>query len=171
MKGTDDQAYVAFVQAAWERHLRLAILLTGDRLRGEELLQDSLVKMYERWRKLSRHDDLHAYLRRTLVNNHVSIWRRIRREDLVSEIPDRPATPSGRHPEAEVLRRALLRLPRRQRAVVVLRHYEDLSERAVADAMGCSIGTVKTQNARGLQRLREILRGSIPQHVLREARK
>jgi DNA-directed RNA polymerase specialized sigma24 family protein len=55
-----DQAYVAFVEVAWQRHLRLAVLLTGDRWQAEELLQDSLVKIYERWRRLSRTDDLHA---------------------------------------------------------------------------------------------------------------
>jgi DNA-directed RNA polymerase specialized sigma24 family protein len=65
-----DQAYSAFVEAAWSRHLRLALLLTGDRWQAEELLQDSLVRIYERWRRLSRTDDLHAYLRKVLVNNH-----------------------------------------------------------------------------------------------------
>src|SRR5688572_26501424 len=114
----DDQSYIAFVQGAWERHLRLAMLLTGDRYRGEELLQDSLVRMYERWRKLSRHEDLNAYLRRMLVNNHISIWRRTRRERLVSEIPERMATSSAGLGEAEELRAALLALPKRQRAVV-----------------------------------------------------
>jgi RNA polymerase sigma-70 factor (sigma-E family) len=151
-----DTTFVAFVESAWQRHLRLALLLTGDRWRAEELLQDSLVKMYERWRKLSRHDDLHAYLRRVLVNNHTSIWRRHRRENLVADVPDR-AIPAGFDSDIEV-KRALMSLPSRQRAVVVLRLYEDLSERQAAEALGCSVGTVKSQYARALEKLRHLVR-------------
>jgi len=153
-----DASYVAFVEAAWQRHVRLAMLLTGDRLLAEELLQDSLVKMYERWRKLSRLDDLHAYLRRSLVNNHTSVWRRRRRESLVAEIPDRPVLGDGIHQDADELRRALLSLPPKQRAVVVLRHYEDLPERAVAEVLGCSVGTVKSQHSRALEKLRQLVK-------------
>jgi DNA-directed RNA polymerase specialized sigma24 family protein len=116
----EDASYVAFVESAWQRHVRLAMLLTGDRLLAEELLQDSLVRMYERWRKLSRLDDVHAYLRRSLVNNHTSVWRRRRRESLVAQIPDRAVPGDGIHHDADELRRALLSLPARQRAVVVL---------------------------------------------------
>ncbi|SCG48092.1 SigE family RNA polymerase sigma factor [Micromonospora inositola] len=154
---TADAAYVAFVEAAWQRHLRLAMLLTGDRWRAEELLQDSLVRMYERWRKLSRLDDLHAYLRRALVNNHTSVWRRRRRESLVAEVPDRVGPGGGLDHDALVLRRALLSLPLRQRAVVVLRHYEDLPEREVARVLGCSVGTVKSQHSRALAKLRHLV--------------
>jgi RNA polymerase sigma-70 factor (sigma-E family) len=153
----EDASYVAFVESAWQRHVRLAMLLTGDRLLAEELLQDSLVRMYERWRKLSRLDDVHAYLRRSLVNNHTSVWRRRRRESLVAQIPDRAVPGDGIHHDADELRRALLSLPARQRAVVVLRHYEDLSERAVAQVLGCSVGTVKSQHSRALEKLRQIL--------------
>jgi RNA polymerase sigma-70 factor (sigma-E family) len=152
-----DESYVAFVEVAWQRHIRLAMLLTGDRWRAEELLQDSLVKVYERWRRLSRLDDLHAYLRRVLVNNHTSMWRRRRRESLVAEVPDRAVPPNGIHPEAVALRAALRSLPPRQRAVVVLRHYEDLPEREVAQVLGCSVGTVKSQNARALDKLRHLV--------------
>ncbi|MFC3503326.1 SigE family RNA polymerase sigma factor [Micromonospora krabiensis] len=154
---TADAAYVAFVEVAWQRHLRLAMLLTGDRWRAEELLQDSLVKVYERWRRLSRLDDLHAYLRRALVNNHTSGWRRRRRESLVADVPDLAAPAGDERPDAAVLRRALLSLPAKQRAVVVLRHYEDLTEREVARLLGCSVGTVKSQNARALDKLRHLL--------------
>ncbi|MDG4823881.1 SigE family RNA polymerase sigma factor [Asanoa sp. WMMD1127] len=152
-----DASYVAFVETAWRRHIRLAMLLTGDRLRAEELLQDSLVRMYERWRKLSRLDDLHAYLRRSLVNNHTSGWRRRRRESLVADLPDRAGPGVDLDPAADELRRALLALPPRQRAVVVLRHYEDLSERAVAELLGCSVGTVKSQHSRALEKLRQLV--------------
>jgi RNA polymerase sigma-70 factor (sigma-E family) len=149
---------VAFVEAAWPRHLRLAMLLTGDRWQAEELLQDSLVKMYERWRRLSGHEDLHAYLRRVLANGHTSTWRRRRRESLVADVPDHAGSIGGADPDADVLRRALLSLPHGQRTVVVLRHYEDLSEREVAQLLGCSLGTVKSQHARGLAKLRSLVR-------------
>ncbi|GAB3169293.1 RNA polymerase sigma-70 factor (sigma-E family) [Micromonospora palomenae] len=152
-----DRSYVAFVEVAWQRHIRLAMLLTGDRWRAEELLQDSLVKVYERWRRLSRLDDPHSYLRRALVNNQTSIWRRRRRESLVADVPERAAPAGDVGPDAVVLRRALLSLPAKQRAVVVLRHYEDLTEREVAQVLGCSVGTVKSQNARALGKLRHLL--------------
>ncbi|WP_410819986.1 sigma factor [Micromonospora sp. 050-3] len=90
-----DRSYVAFVEVAWQRHIRLAMLLSGDRWRAEELLQDSLVKVYERWRRLSRLGDPHAYLRRALVNNHTSAWRRRRRESLFADVPDRAAAVGG----------------------------------------------------------------------------
>jgi RNA polymerase sigma-70 factor (sigma-E family) len=151
-----DASFVEFVESAWQRHLRLAVLLTGDRSQAEELLQDSLVRMYERWRKLSRLDDLHAYLRRVLVNNHTSMWRRRRRESLVAEVPDRAAA-GGVGPDPEV-RQALMALPAGQRAVVVLRLYADLSERQTAAALGCSVGNVKSQYARALDKLRSLVR-------------
>ena len=135
-----DASFVEFLESAWQRHLRLAVLLTGDRSRAEELLQDSLVRMYERWRKLSRHDDLHAYLRRALVNNHTSMWRRRRRESLVAEVPDHAAS-AGTSADLDV-GHALMALPAGQRAVVVLRLYEDLSERQAAEALGCSFCNV-----------------------------
>lgn len=151
-----DTQFVAFVESAWQRHLRLAMLLTGDRWQAEELLQDSLVKMYERWRKLSRHDDLHAYLRRALTNNHISTWRRRRRESLVADVPEREAFEG---PESCIeVKGALMSLPYRQRAVVVLRLYEDMSERQTAQTLGCSVGTVKSQYARALEKLRHLVR-------------
>lgn len=140
---------------AWQRHLRLAVLLTGDRSQAEELLQDSLVRMYERWRKLSRLDDLHAYLRRALVNNHTSVWRRRRRESLVADVPDRAAYTNTADLE---MRQALLALPVGQRAVVVLRLYADLSEKQTAETLGCSVGNVKSQYARALDKLRDLAR-------------
>jgi RNA polymerase sigma-70 factor (sigma-E family) len=152
-----DQAYVAFVEVAWQRHLRLAVLLTGDRWQAEELLQDSLVKIYERWRRLSRTNDLHAYLRKVLVNGHTSAWRRRRRERLVAQVPDRAGHDGAASADALALRDALRALPPKQRAVVVLRHYEDLSEREIAQMLGCSTGTVKSQHFKALAKLRHLL--------------
>lgn len=158
MGSAEDATFVAFVEVAWRRHLRLAMLLAGDPLRAEELLQDSLVKLYERWRRMKSPDEAHAYLRRILTNNQISGWRRRRREQLVAEVPDRAYDAIGVHPDADLLRRALRALPPRQRAVVVLRHYEDLPEREIARILGCTVGTVKSQNARALDRLRLALR-------------
>ena len=152
----DKSSFESFAAAAWERHLRLAILLTGDGLRGEELLQDCLVRLYEQWSRL-RLENAHAYLRRTLTNRHVSAWRRLRRERLVAEIPDRAAGGPVHRAEVEPIWAALRALPPRQRAVVVLRHYEDLTERDIAAILGCTVGTVKSHNARALERLRVAL--------------
>ncbi|GAA4854596.1 SigE family RNA polymerase sigma factor [Kitasatospora terrestris] len=155
---TEDAAYAAFVEAAWYRHLRTATLITGDRHRAEELLQDCLVKLYVRWRRAAT-DDPHAYLRRMLVNGHVSWWRRRRRELLAADPPESAAPHADGHrlDPLDELHRALRALPDRQRAVVVLRHVEDLSEKDTAAALGCSIGTVKSQNARAMARLRTAL--------------
>ncbi|MFI5956796.1 SigE family RNA polymerase sigma factor [Cryptosporangium sp. NPDC051539] len=152
-----DAEYVAFVEANWERYLRLARLLSGDRHRGEELLQDCLVRLYVRWAGAAVKGDPHPYLRRILVNANISWWRGRRREYLVETPPDQTQPETTGDEYREDLRRALLQLPARQRAVVVLRYYEDLTERETAAAMGCTVGTVKSQNARALRRLRELL--------------
>ncbi|MGI5286707.1 SigE family RNA polymerase sigma factor [Nonomuraea polychroma] len=154
---TEDAAYAAFVEAAWNRHMAVAILLTGDRHRGEELLQDCLVRLYVRWRRVGSTDP-HAYLRRMLVNGNVSWWRRRQREMTTADPPDHADPRSAPYEPNEDLRRALLSLPRRQRAIVVLRHYEDLTEKAVAAALGCTVGTVKNQHFRAMARLRTALR-------------
>jgi RNA polymerase sigma-70 factor (sigma-E family) len=155
-----DGSYTEFVDANWTRFLRLARFLSGDDDRGEELLQDCLVKLYPRWRKASVQGDPAAYLRRMLVNGNVDWWRRAKREYPTDAVPEKPAPaqPSldGRIVD-EDLRRALRALPRGQRAVVVLRYCEDLTERETAEALGCTIGTVKSQNARAMAALREHL--------------
>jgi RNA polymerase sigma-70 factor (sigma-E family) len=154
-----DVDYVAFVEANWARYLRVARLLAGDRHRGEELLQDSLVRLYVRWRHAAARDP-HSYLRRMLVNANISWWRRRRREYLSAAPPEREDPSAAARDPHEELQRALRSLPERQRAVVVLRHYEDLTEREVAGVLGCSVGTVKSHNARALRRLRDLLHDS-----------
>lgn len=152
-----ESEYVAFVEASWARYSRLAMMLTGDCHQAEELLQDTLVKLYVRWRREPIHGDPHAYLRRMLVNGRVSRWRSLRRERLVAEPPDRQDPGADPDTPDKELHRALMRLPRGQRAVVVLRHYEELTEREVAEVLGCSVGTVKSQNARAMRQLRAVL--------------
>lgn len=160
-----DASYAAFVRTTWAHHLRVARLLTGDADQAEELLQDCLVKLYARWRRVAAHGDPQAYLRRMLVNARVSRWRRSRREELVWDAPDREDPRAVPHEPHDQLRRALLALPRQQRAVVVLRHYADLTEPEVAATLGCTVGTVKSHHSRALANLRARLN----RHEIEEA--
>ena len=139
--------------------LRLAYLLTGDAHLAEDLVQTSLVKVMGRWDDVTAKGDPHPYVRKVLLHTALG-WRRRRwrgeqPSDRLPDVgsPDRTAVVDSR----ERLRRALLSLPSRQRAAVVLRHYEDMSEAQVAHELGCSVGTVKSQTARGLERLRALL--------------
>jgi RNA polymerase sigma-70 factor (sigma-E family) len=152
--------FAAFVQESWARHLRLAALLTGDQHRAEELLQECMVKLYVRWRRMTDADAAHRYLYRMLVNGNISAWRRRTRELLVADAPereDRHAAPAG---EYDDLHRALAALSSGQRAVLVLRYFLDLSEAGTSRVLGCSVGTVKSQSHRALQRLSDALRHS-----------
>jgi RNA polymerase sigma-70 factor (sigma-E family) len=151
---TTEAGYVAFVAAGWSRYLWTASLLTGDRHQAEELLQECLVKLYTRWPRVARKGDPHAYLRRMLVNGNVSRWRRWRREEPVAEAPD---SLDGRSMPAEphdALQHAVLRLPRQQRAVIVLRYFEDLTEKEAAAVLGCSVGALKSTHSRAMSKLR-----------------
>jgi RNA polymerase sigma-70 factor (sigma-E family) len=155
-----DAEFVAFVGRRAPQHLRAAALLTGDWHAAEDLVQTCLVKLYRAWPRLDPGVDLDAYLRRMLVNTHRSWWRaRWRREAPVATVPDRAGEADGqdRHARAAVVRQALRALPARQRAVLVLRFYEDLPVAEVADLLGCSAGAVKTHTHRGIRRLRELL--------------
>ena len=132
--------------------LRSAYLLTGDLHRAEDLVQDALVKIAVCWRRL-RDGNPTAYARTIIVRDHISAWRRRWREVSLAEVTGEGAVSS--EPETEmVVRRALGRLTPSQRAVVVLRHFDDLTERETADVLGVSIGTVKSQNSAALARLR-----------------
>ena len=149
-----------YVHARSGALLRLAFLLTGDAHHAEDLVQTTLVKVMGRWEQVTAGGDPHAYVRKVLVHTALG-WRRRRwqGERPSDPLPDVGGTPD--HAAAvdsrERLRRALLQLPARQRAAVVLRHYEDLSEQDVARELGCSVGTVKSQTARGLDRLRSLM--------------
>jgi len=140
--------------------VRLAYLLTGDGHLAEDLVQTSLVKVMGRWEHVTAGGDPHPYVRKVIIHTALG-WRRRRWQ---AEKPSDPLPDVGRTPDhaaavdsRERLRRALLQLPTRQRAAVVLRHYEDLSEQDVARVLGCSVGTVKSQTARGLDRLRSLM--------------
>ncbi|WP_341273652.1 SigE family RNA polymerase sigma factor [Micromonospora kangleipakensis] len=157
--GTRDQEFVEFVVASGRYLLRTAVLLCGDPVRAEELVQATYERMYRSWRRVARDGDPQAYARRVLVNLRVDGWRRTRREVVV----DPGALPEQAGPDntgAVVARnavvQALARLPLAQRRVVVLRHLLDLTETEVAHELGISVGTVKSHHARGIARLREI---------------
>jgi RNA polymerase sigma-70 factor (sigma-E family) len=130
------------------------VLLTGDHQRAEDLVQEALVKVALRWRRL-RDGRPEAYARTVLVRDNISWWRKHRREVLV-EPPERQAVDVTDTAERRLLLdRALAALTPRQRAVVVLRYYDDLTEQATADVMGVAVGTVKSQTHLALRRLAE----------------
>jgi len=140
--------------------LRTAYLLTGDRHLAEDLVQDALARTYRSWRRLADGGNPEAYARRVMYHLQVSVWRRRRVvETMPGELPERAG--HGDHAQNAVerlaLRRALQSLPARQRAVIVLRYFEDHSEQETADILNCRVGTVKSHTARALRRLRELM--------------
>ena len=152
-----------FVAARGAALSRSAYLLTGDHQLAEDLLQTALARTAAHWRRV-RAGDPEAYVRRAMINERTSWWRRRRSATEVPADTDvldaRPATRVADASET-VLRRmtvtaALARLPARQRAVIVLRFFDDLSEAATADVLGCSVGTVKSQTHDALARLRAL---------------
>jgi RNA polymerase sigma-70 factor (sigma-E family) len=164
--GDLDEGFAAFVVGHGDRHLRLAVLLTGDWHAAEDLVQASLVKLYQAWPRLETDADPDAYLRRVVVNTHRSWWRaRWRREKPVAALPDGACVEDMADTYATdmLVRQALAMLPRQQRAVLVLRYFEDLPEAEIASLLGCSPGSVKTHAHRGLRTLRELLGGDWPQ--------
>ncbi len=149
--------YVAARQGAL---FRAALLLTGHREDAEDLLQTAFAKLATRWRqvKVAGHPD--AYVRRILYNQRISWWRRgtSRREYLVDSVPElvRLEDPASSAAIRVAVAKALGRLTVKQRAVIVLRYLEDLPEAEVAEILGCSVGTVRSQTHRTLERLRVV---------------
>jgi RNA polymerase sigma-70 factor (sigma-E family) len=139
---------------------RTAYLLTGDRGEAEDLLQEALAKTVGRWQKVSAGDNPEGYVRQVMLNEVRSRWRRRRRgsEHPTSEVGDHV---DGRELESEAIDRsdlavALRRLTPKQRSVLYLRYYEDMSEAETAQTLGCAIGTVKSQTHDALVKLRSI---------------
>lgn len=153
-----DAEFEEYMAARQPSLLRTAYLLTGDRHGAEDLVQTSLAKLYLAWDKVQRREMVDGYVRRIMVNEHNSLWRRAwkRKEVPTDAVPDRAGvvdTPDDGTSAA--LWEFVQTLPRKQRAVVVLRFYEDLSEAEVAELMGISVGTVKSQSSRALAALRQ----------------
>jgi RNA polymerase sigma-70 factor (sigma-E family) len=162
---TRDEEFLEFVALSGRYLLRTAVLLCGDTVRAEELVQATYERTYRSWR-VARNGDPRAYARRVLVNLRIDGWRRTRREVLVEPValPDRAGPDyTGTVIARNAVVQALARLPLAQRRVVVLRHLLDLTEAEVAHELEISVGTVKSHHARGIARLREIFaEGDLP---------
>ena len=174
MRTKDEDGFEWFASRVLPRLLRTGWLLTGDAGQAEDAAQEALVRLYAVWPKV-RHEEPEPYVLRILRNVVVSTWRKDRRLVLVEEVRDggsATATTARKPPPTATavadhldLVRALQALPAREREVVVLRHYADLSERAVAEALGVSVGTVKSSSSRGLERLRTLMTDQGEAHV------
>ncbi|MFI1763007.1 SigE family RNA polymerase sigma factor [Streptomyces sp. NPDC020800] len=162
-KQARDEEFQSFMIGRWPRLMRTAFLLTGEQHAAEDLVQSTLEQVYVHWRKVASADDPEAYVRRVMINAHARRHRRRLKEflapkddtGLVHEVPetgDRIAQADDR----SALLKALAQLPVRQREAVVLRYWEDLTETQTAEAMGCSVGTVKSNAAKGIAKLRAL---------------
>ncbi|MDX8035408.1 SigE family RNA polymerase sigma factor [Lentzea sp. BCCO 10_0856] len=148
------EGFEEFVAVASPRLLRTAFLLTRDPGHAEDLLQTALARAWRAWHRVD--GDPEPYVRRIIVTTHATWWRRRwRGEEPTGELPEPPGqSPHDAVGEREWLWQALGRLPRKQRTVLVLRFYEDLTEAQVAALLGCSVGTVKSQASKALAKLR-----------------
>src|SRR5579872_2208326 len=128
----------------------MAFVLTGNRADAEDLVQAALAKTYLAWHKINDRTALDTYVRRVIANTHISWWRHRKLDEYpTDELPDRAVAD-----HAEVVRRALDRLPQRMRAAVMLRYFEDMTEPEIAAVLGVSLGTVKSTVSRAVARLR-----------------
>jgi RNA polymerase sigma-70 factor (sigma-E family) len=156
MDGDGLATFDLFVRHRASALLRYGYVLTGNPHDAADLTQEALARLGSRWRRVSGRGDPEAYVRTTMARLHVSRWRRLRRERLVASPPDRGyAEAEHARIDADIgLWQALARLPARQRAVLVLRYYEQRSDEEIAAALGISRGTVRSQAARALGKLR-----------------
>ena len=164
-----DEEFREFVVGRSGALLRTAYLMTGDRGLAEDLVQSTLAKAYVAWGRVQSADNPDAYVRRILINTGIRAGRRRQiTEILRADPPEAPAPDTTAHvDERQRLATALTDLPPRQRAVVVLRYFDDLSEVAAAEILSCSVGTVKSQASKALTKLRLAL-GEVPEEVHRD---
>ena len=170
-RGQSEEEFEAFVAGSARSLLRTGYLMTGDLAAAEDLVQESLAKVAQRWHTVRQMSAPTAYARRVLINQARDDRRRATRRALPLEAPpenlvDDAAAALAR---SDQLMRGLARLSPRQRATVVLRFYEDMTEAEVAEALDCSVGTVKTQTSRALSHLRAFL-GEETDPAMQEAR-
>jgi RNA polymerase sigma-70 factor (sigma-E family) len=160
------EEFEEFAVAALPALLRFGVVLTGDRHRADDLVQTALVKTMRRWTYIEREHPT-AYVRRVMVTTQLSWWRSHRRESLLPESFDMasPSDAEASYDDQDQLARGLAVLPPRQRAVIVLRYYEGLSEAEIAEVLGCARGTVKSQAAKALRTLRRVL-DDLPQRTV-----
>ncbi len=154
---TRDAEFSAYMAARQPALIRTAYLLAGDRATAEDLVQTSLAKLYLSWDKVLNRESIDGYVRRILVNEHNSLWRRAwKRTEVASEVvPDHSVVDVYDDGHAAAVWELVRTLPRKQRTVIVLRYYEQLSEAEIAHTMGISTGTVKSQASRALAALRQ----------------
>jgi RNA polymerase sigma-70 factor (sigma-E family) len=164
MRTTRDEEFREYVAERRGDLVRTATLLTaGDRHLAEDVVQSTLTQLYVAWPVFQRAGNQRAYVRRALVNALVDEKRRPwRRERPTSDLPDHPTPDPGTSARVDQLNQALSELPPRMRAALVFRYFHDLSVADTADALGCSQGTVKSQTARALDRLRNVLETPAP---------
>jgi len=171
-KRSRDAEFSAYMAARQPALLRMAYLLAGDRAGAEDLLQNAFAKLYLSWDRIRDREALDGYVRRIMVNEHNSLWRRAwkRREHSTDIVPDQGVTDDYDEGQGSALWSFVQTLPPKQRSVIVLRYYEQLSEAETADILGISVGTVKSQASRALASLRARTPQSI-NHESRAARK
>ena len=159
----DDASFEAFVAAHGAGLLAFAHALCGDRQDAEDLTQAALASAYARWPRV-RPDTALAYVRRSIANGRVSLWRRPWRRDVPADAADLPAVdgPDDRSSERLATYEALRLLPRGQRAVLVLRYLDGVPDDEIAAALGITTTTVRTQAHRGLVALRRVLADDAP---------
>jgi RNA polymerase sigma-70 factor (sigma-E family) len=152
-----DQQLADYISTRWPALVRYATVVAGDAADGEELAQAALVRVASRWWLIRDRDNIDAYVRTAIVRGHLNLRLRLRQRE--SRVAEPPAPVVLDHTEGTGrgidIRRALASLPPRQRAVLALRYLDDLSEAQTAAALGCSIGTVKSQASKALASLRE----------------
>jgi len=153
---TRDEEFAAYMQARQPSLMRTAYLLTGDRHSAEDLVQTSLAKLYLAWDKVKDRDSVDAYVRRIMVNENNSLWLLgwNKREYATDTLPEREGVDQYDDGQSSALWEIVQTLPKKARAVVVLRYYEQLTEAETADVLGISVGTVKSQASRALATLR-----------------
>ena len=154
MSAESDEEFREFMRGRWAATVRLAYGLTGDAWQAEDVAQDAFARAYASWGRVSRAGDPQAYVRRIVINEYRRRFRKQRvAEELPGVLPDAGTVPPGPE-ERSALLDALRSLGPRQRAVIVLRYWMDLSEAETAAALNCSRGTVKSQASRGLAALK-----------------
>jgi RNA polymerase sigma-70 factor (sigma-E family) len=159
--GTNEDDYAEFVRGRSNALLRSAYLLTGDQHLAEDLVQEALARTHRAWSRLHETGNAEAYARRIMYHLQVSVWRRRKvAEDLPGDLPEQKDH-AGDDAESITRRiavaRALRSLSAKQRAVVVLRYFEDHTEAEAAEMLGVSVSTIKTQTARALDHLRKLV--------------